>query len=127
LPWKPDCIAAAVGLVHFAPLGRVVEACGNQVRQLYSKGYGKDVPRGERYNTVAFFGLTRDSDTLWAMGIDGIHNIRADGTARVVPLPQFKDIGGISVSFDLPRFVLVLTRVNQRRSISGAVPLLVPR
>jgi hypothetical protein len=128
LPWKPDCIAAAVGLVHFAPLGRVVDVCGDQVRQLYSKAYGKDVPRGDgRYNTVAFFGLTRDSDTLWAMGIDGIHNIRADGTARFVPLPQFKDIGGISVSFDLPRFVLVLTRVNQRRSISGAVPLLVPR
>jgi hypothetical protein len=31
------------------------------------------------------------------------------------------------VSFDVPHFVLVLTNVNQRRSISGAVPLLVPR
>jgi hypothetical protein len=61
------------------------------------------------------------------MGVDGIHRIAADGTADVMPLPQFKDVGGIRISFDLRRFVLVLTRINQRRSISGAVPLLVPR
>jgi hypothetical protein len=37
------------------------------------------------------------------------------------------DIGGIKISFDLPRFVLVLTNINQRRCVSGAVPLLAPR
>jgi hypothetical protein len=131
-PWKPDCIAAAVGLVHFGPHGRVVEVCGDQVERLYYKPYGKKSPAGssnndEPFSGVAFFGLIRDGDTLWAMGIDGIHGIGPGGLAHFVPLPPFKEIGGISVSFELPRFVLVLTNVNQRRSMSGAVPLLVSR
>jgi hypothetical protein len=131
-PWNPDCIVVVVGLVHFEPHGRVVEVCGNEVRRLYYKEYGQNRPTPRRkddepFSTVAFFGLTQKDDTLWAAGIDGIYNIGSDGTAHVVPLPSFKDIGGISISFDLPQFVLVLTEVNQRRSLSGAVPLLVPR
>ncbi|KRR26161.1 hypothetical protein CQ14_20965 [Bradyrhizobium lablabi] len=132
VPWKPGCIAAAVGLVHFRPHGRVVEVCGDQVKRLFYKPYG-DKPSGgntkgdEPFSAVAFFGLTRDADTLWAVGIDGIYRIGPDGTAQVVPLPRFKEIGGINLSFDLPEFVVVLTNVNQRRSISGAVPILVPR
>jgi hypothetical protein len=131
-PWKPDCIVAAIGLVHFEPRGRIVEVCGNQVQRLYYKSYG-DKPSPNRskddepFSTVAFFGLTREGDTLWAVGIDGIYGIGPGGTAHITPLPHFKDVGGIAVNFDLPHFVLVLTNVNQRRSISGAVPLLVPR
>jgi hypothetical protein len=131
-PWNPDCIVAAVGLVHFEPHGRVVEVCGDQVRRLYYKPYGENRPtvggrNDEPFSTVAFFGLAGEGDILWAVGIDGIYGIGSGGAARIVPLPHFKDVGGISVSFDLPHFVLVLTNVNQRRSISGAVPLLVPR
>jgi hypothetical protein len=130
-PWKPDCIAAVVGLVHFQPHGRVVEVCGDQVQRLYHKPYGdRSAARSrddEPFSTVAFFGVASDSDTVWAAGIDGIYGIGPGGTAHVVPLPHFKAIGGISVSFDLPHLVLVLTNVNQRRSMSGAVPLLVPR
>lgn len=131
-PWKPDCVVAAIGLVHFEPHGRIVEVCGNQMRRLYYRPYGdnRSSNRGEDdepFSTVAFFGLTREGDTLWALGIDGIYSIGPDGTARIIPLPHFKDIGGIAMSFDVPHFVLVLTNINQRRSISGAVPLLVPR
>jgi hypothetical protein len=102
------------------------------VQRLYSKPYGDKPPVGgsnddDSFSAVAFFGLIRDGDTLWAMGIDGIHGIGPGGLAQFVPLPSFKKIGGISVSFELPRFVLVLTNVNQRRSMSGAVPLLVSR
>jgi hypothetical protein len=43
------------------------------------------------------------------------------------PLPKFRDVGGIKVSFDIAGFVLVLTDVNSRKSVSGSVPLLVPR
>jgi hypothetical protein len=130
-PGKSDCIVAAIGLVHFIPRGRVVEVCGDQVRPLYFKPYGENPPgknpRDQPLSTVAFFSLALKDGTLWAMGIDGVYAITAAGNARVVPLPQFKEVGGIRVSFDMPDFVLVLTNVNQRRSISGAVPLLVPR
>jgi len=132
-PWKPDCIAVAVGLVHFEPHGRIVEVCGDTVQRLYYKPYGEQSTgrsrgRGdEPFRTVAFFGLTVAGDALWAVGIDGVYRVEANGTARSTALPSFKKVGGISVSFDLPDLVLVLTNVNQRRSISGSVPILVAR
>jgi hypothetical protein len=99
--------------------------------RLYYKSYGDNRSSNrskddEPFSTVAFSGLTREGDRLWAVGIDGIYAIGPGGTA-LIPLPHFKDTGGMAVSFDLPHFVLVLTNVNQRRSISEAVPLLVPR
>jgi len=133
-PWKPECIAVAVGLVHFAPHGRIVEVCGDTVRRLYVKPYGKQPPENEvtrkydePFSTVAFFGLKRRAGTLWAVGIDGIYRIGPEGVTQSAPLPKFKQIGGLSVSFDLPDVVVVLTDINQRLSISGSVPILMPR
>jgi len=67
---------------------RVVEVCGDQVQRLYYKEYGENRPDGRRkddepFSTVAFFGLTREGDTLWAMGIDGIYSIGPDGTTHI--------------------------------------------
>jgi hypothetical protein len=131
-PWKPDCVAAAIGLVHFGPHGRLVEVCGDNVRRLYFRPHGPQPARGgetgdEPFTTVAFFGLARIGDELWAAGIDGIYRMRASGEVQSTPLPRFQNIGGIGVSFELPQVVLVLTGVNQRRSLSGNVPMLVPR
>lgn len=53
--------------------------------------------------------------------------MRAGGEVQTIPLPSLRAIGGIGVSFELPEVVLVLTSVNRRRSISGNVPMLVPR
>jgi hypothetical protein len=133
-PWNNNCVAAAIGLVHMMPHGRIVEVCGTTVRRIYFKPYKlegfddrRSSKRDEPFSTVAFFGLSRQGDALWASGIDGIHEIGADGSATVNPMPAFKEIGGVYVNFDSPRVILVLTQINQRRSVSGAVPLLVPR
>ena len=132
-PWMPDCIAAAIGLVHFAPHGRIIEVCGEKVRRLYYKPYGEQtsgLPKNkddEPFRTVAFFGLTRARDALWAAGIDGVYRIEANDAVSFTPLPSFTNIGGIRVSFDLPYLVLVVTSINQRRSVGGSVPILVPR
>ena len=133
-PWNPQCVAVAVGLVHFQQHGRIVEVCGNVVRRIYVKPHGKQPPESEKtrkldepFVTVAFFGLTRRADKLWAVGTDGLYEIERDGATRSVPLPKFKQIGGLSVSFDLPDIVLVLTNISQRLSLSGSVPMLIPR
>jgi hypothetical protein len=131
-PWKPDCIAVAVGLVHFFPSGRLVEVCSDKVELLYEPSIRDDrfplqSRNDERYNKVAFFGLARQGSDLWAAGIDGIHVISASGASRTIPLPDFKDFDGVRISFDVPQIVLVLTSINQRLSVSGAVPILVPR
>jgi hypothetical protein len=131
-PWNHDCLLVSVGLVHFEPHGRIVEVCGDRVRQLYDRPYEQSTShRKEKghdaFGTVAFFGLALAGDALWATAIDGVYRIEASGVAPTTRLPHFRTIGGIGVSFDLPHLVLVLTTVNQRRSVSGSVPMLVPR
>lgn len=127
-PWNSRCIAAAVGLVHMIAHGRIVEVCGTNVRRLYSRPMeGPKTEAGEPWSTVAFFGLSAQGDALWAAGIDGLYEISADGTAKSHPMSDFKEIGGVYVNFDSPDMILVLTQINRRRSVSGAVPLLVSR
>jgi hypothetical protein len=128
-PWKRGCVAAAVGVVHIVPHGRIVEICQDHVRVRYEKKVdtaGKDRPRG-RADTVAFFGLTRVGTTLLASGIDGIYRFDGSAEPRYAPLPKFDLIGGVGVSFAVPNVVIVLTAINQRRSASGNVPLLISR
>ena len=133
-PWKPGCFAAAVGVVHFFPHGRIVEICGDRVRGIYFKAFDSSQspppsqPRSdEPFETVAFFGLAQAKDSLWASGIDGVYQLKGEDAVRFIPLPKFKVLGNIGVSFDLPGVILVLTGVNRRLSISGNVPMLVPR
>jgi len=132
-PWKPDCIAVTVGLVHFTPHGRIVEICGDDVRKLYYKPYEKQQFGGskredqEPFETVAFFGLTSEGGELWAAGIDGIYRINSNGVTQFDPLPKFERIGGVDVSFDLPHFVVVLTSIASHQSVSSAMPMIVPR
>lgn len=132
-PWKPECVAATIGLVHFTARGSIVEVCGDEIHRLYYKPVKKPMfglkigEGGEPSETVAFFGLTREGDALWAAGTDGIYRIDAKGVTRYAPLPKFQRIGGVDVSFELPNFVLVLTSIAARRSVSSALPLIVSR
>jgi hypothetical protein len=133
-PWKPGCVAAAVGLVHFSPHGRIVEICGDRVRRVYFKAFDSSRSRlpsqalsDEPFETVAFFGLAQAKDSLWASGIDGVYQLKGEDAVRFFSLPKFKIFGNIGVSFDLPGLILVLTGVNRRLSISGNVPMLIPR
>jgi hypothetical protein len=133
-PWNANCVAAAVGLVHMSPHGRIVEVCNNDVRRLYFKAYGDQPPNSggnskndEPFSTVAFFGLAAGRDSLWATGIDGIYKLGEHGQAQIEPLPKFKEFGGVYASFSEPDMILVLTDINRRRSVSGSVPLLLPR
>src|SRR5262249_30659008 len=126
LPWQPDCIAIAIGLVHFVPHGRITKICGTVVESLYSKPLKGD-PTVAVVGDEAFFGLTQRGDVLWSVGIDGLYKIGAAAAVQSIPMPEFNEYDGVWVSFAQPELVLVLTNINQRRSISGAVPLLVPR
>ena len=138
IPWKPDCVAVAIGLNHFLSHGRIVEVCDGRVRRLYVKSYPwrgdpRLAPRPrddaghqdrEPYPSVAFYGLTRRNETLWAIGIDGIYEIESDGTVRSAPLPVFKWVWEFNVSFDLPHVVLVF---SSGRSTGIGIPMLAPR
>jgi hypothetical protein len=134
-PWKPGCIAAAIGLVHFSPHGRIVEICGARVERLYFHQFpppkGRDVrapaPEDDTFDAEAFFGLVRVGKSLVAVGLDGLYRFDGPGAPTRTPLPAFEDVGNIRVSFAIPDVILVLTTINQRRSVSGAVPMLVAR
>jgi hypothetical protein len=126
-------LAVAVGLIHMMMNGSIIEICGENIRPLYTKAYvsqswgamlkGKKPPP----ETMAFFGITSSDDSLWAVGTDGLYRIDSSGKATITPLPDFETIDHIKVSFKHPKLILVMTDANQRRSLSGSVPMLVPR
>ena len=131
-PWKPSCVVAAVGLVHMMPHGRIVEVCGKEVRRLYFKPFDPQPPRvtlddGEPPSTVAFSGLAHRDHELWAIGVDGLYRFTGPQSPEFRPLPKFQNKGGYWVSFDVPGIALVMTEVNQRASMSGAVPIMAVR
>lgn len=131
-PWNPACVVAAIGLVHLMSHGRIVEVCGSKVRRLYYKALDPQPPRneldeGEPASTVAFFGLTRSGNTWWAVGLDGLYRFDGAHQPEFTALPKFENKGGYHVSFTLPGVALVLTDVNQRRSMSGSVPIMATR
>ena len=135
IPWKPSCVAAAVGLIHFMPHGRIAEVCGTGVETLFTQASDRhrtdpktlaDVAQG-RYGAVAFFGLAASQGTLVAVGHDGLYRLDGKGAASFQPWPRFKKVGRLLVSFALPDVVLVLTTINRRASVSGAAPILVVR
>jgi hypothetical protein len=116
--------------------GRIVEICGERVERLYfnplavrglPRGNVPDTAGGEPPSTVAFFGLVRSGDTLLTAGIDGLYRLRGAGAAHRVPLPDFREVDGARIADGLPGVILVLTGINQRVAMSGAVPLLVAR
>lgn len=131
-PWKPGCVVAAVGVVHFEPSGRLVRVCGSAVERLYARPLKVgdepvEFPDGQPYPSVAFFGVLARGNILWAEGVDGIYRFDGKGAPTIRPLPAFRKVGGLRVSFALPGVVLVLTEINERHSISGATPIMVGR
>ncbi|EJL21978.1 hypothetical protein PMI01_05089 [Caulobacter sp. AP07] len=128
-PWDSNCVIAAVGLVHMFTSGRLVEVCGDRIEPFYAKPIPQfgDKMGKEPFNHIAFFGANRAGDTLWVVGINGLYQFRDRKLANFAPLPAFRRVGGVRVSFDLPGVVLVKTDINQSVSLSGSVPMLVPR
>lgn len=127
-PWKPGCLVVAQGLMHFMPDGRLLEVCGDAVDTLYTAKIPlKDAKGGTFMADEAFFGLAVDQGGVLAVADSGMYRLDALRHASVVALPAFQDLDGISLSFELPGQILVLTSVNQRHSISGMTPMLVQR
>ena len=121
-PADPDCAFVAIGLVHMLQRGRIDEVCDKTARTVY------EVPvKDDYHSTEPFFSLVIVESNVLAVGRHGIYQLERDGGASVSPMPPFQRIGGLDVSFGDPRVVLTYTKVNQRRSLSGSVPLMTGR
>lgn len=131
-PWNPNCVIAAVGLIHIMMHGRIVEVCGETVRRLYFKPSVSLLPYNpfddrEPASTIAFFGLAGLSGRVVAIGSDGIYYFDGAAAPHFQPLPEFQNIEGYRVSFGMPDVVLVPTDVNARASLSGSAPIIALR
>jgi hypothetical protein len=129
VPWKKDCVAAAIGNIHFLASGEVAIACTDTPETIYKKPFGErfktpDLPEDEAYQTIPFYGIAVKGGRMTAIGADGIYRINASGKANFTPLPAFRPIGNFSVSFGDPDVVLVATTAYRRTAVTGEVPLM---
>lgn len=137
MPWRRECVVAAVGLIHMLAHGRLVSVCPDGVEQILAVSDPESIDPEDpsvasdagvgRYGSVAFFGLAARGQELIAAGHNGIHRLSAIGTTSYQPWPRFVEVDGILLSFALPDVVLVMTDINRRASVSGISPLLVVR
>lgn len=134
IPWRPDCVAVAIGLIHFEAHGRIASVCPNGVGQLFVAADAADLSNPAEaseaatggYGSVAFFALAATHDALIAAGHNGLYRIDASGGTQR-PWPRFTEVDGILVSFALPDVVLVMSSLNRRASVSGIAPLMAVR
>lgn len=132
IPWKPSCVALAVGLQHMMSNGALVELCGKSFRPLYRSAYTSAWLRSMLHGrsseeTVPFYGLVAKPASLLAAGLDSLYEIGPHGAMAVVPYPAFTRIGGVDVSFERADVILVRTAAVQRKALSGETLLMVPR
>lgn len=129
LPSNPDCIAAAIGLQHMMAHGRIVQVCGTKVATLHIQPCEGENPTykqtGEPYCSEAYYGLVENQGGLTALSPQGLTTIASNGSVTRSRLPAFKTYGPFRVSFG-PQMILVGNSANQRHSLSGATPILVP-
>jgi hypothetical protein len=137
-PWKPGCIIASIGLVHMAPHGRIVEVCGTNVRRLYFRvhpeaikyeGAAASKPQGdgddEPFSTEAFYGIVARGNDVWVAGTAGLYHFTSTSDPKISDIPPFHSIAGIRLSKAVPGLTLILTDINGKASVGGAVPLMV--
>ncbi|RDD81529.1 hypothetical protein DVJ77_10130 [Dyella tabacisoli] len=135
MPGKPGCIAVSVGLVHFMTSGGIAELCGDYASRFYVQGFtsslwaslAKRQSEKGSLETVAFFGVVADNDKLLGVAVGHVYAFDGHGKATENELPSMKLVGGIRVSFSHAGLVFVMTDINQRRSVSGPVPMIVTR
>ncbi len=105
--------------------GRIVSVCGGVIDVLLSLRRQKcpeNIP-----DNVAFFGLYVQDQKLWAVASDGVYIIDKSTQPQFLPMPQYKSIGRMHVSFEFPDFVIIETAITSRRSTGGSVPMFVPK
>jgi len=105
------CFVAAVGRATTPSAGRVLEICGETIRQLYAKPAGGSA-------TVPFVDIARSGPSIWLSGGDGLTRLTGE-RAEYVGLPPMKTVGDYRVTFALPGVVAI-------RAADGPI-LLAPR
>src|SRR5438309_265423 len=134
-PWQPDCVVAAIGLVHMLSHGRLVSVCGTDVALLYARTldpHPADADTAAEASVggtgaVPFYGLATHGREVIALGQDALYQVDEQGRGVRQPFPRFREFDGLLVAFDRPDAILVLTQINRRPSMSGSAPMLVPR
>lgn len=126
-PVNPDCVIAAVGLIHFEASGRLLRVCGDTASIALNKlESSKNDSDQIVYNSEAFFGLVAAKDGYWAVSNAAVYRVSNSGESQRYILSQFDHWHGLYVSREAPGALVLLTEVNRRFSVNNGTPLIVP-
>lgn len=101
IPWKPDCVAAAVDEGHGLTEGRILQVCGTAVSTLFKRDCPPKapLPDGSYGCAETVLGLMARDGKLIALSAEGLTEISADGAAVRVPAPPLQDRGHLRAAF----------------------------
>ncbi|MFP1133162.1 hypothetical protein [Asticcacaulis sp. W401b] len=125
-PKKPDCIVAALGGVHRMSHGRLIEVCGETIRQTYAKETVPSQNPNFHGQSLPFYGLVYRDTGLLALGADGLYDFGWDDTPTFTPFSPFRNAAGVRVNDVSNDLILVRTNIDSRTSLGGGRVLMVP-
>lgn len=134
-PANPDCILASVGMVHMSSSGQVVRVCGDGISLIYRKPVTlnpdwEENPTEEdldSFSSMPFFSMASLEGSVWAVGSDGLYHFTDSPRPKFTPFERGKRWPASGVDWSHPDFVMLMTSMNQRHSLSGNSLLLIPR
>lgn len=127
---RPSCVLASIGLQHMSSHGRILRVCGDEVdvlARLYVDDGGMgDEGDAEKFDiTEPFFGMAYSDQGVVVVSNRGVYQL--DGSVlHKLSEPNFAKVGALSLSFDIPGLLVVMTDANWAMSVSGYTPLLAP-
>jgi hypothetical protein len=124
-PGNPNCIIAAVGLIHFMSSGRVLRVCGDKVEVVFENLIPQEV-NGNKFNeSEAFFGLVPAKGGYWAVSDSCVYRFHASGMPDRFDFPKLESWHGFELSRAIPGTIVLSTDMNWQFSVSGYTPLIV--
>lgn len=130
-PEHSACVIASMGLLHMLELGGIVRVCGDSAtvlfEQLCPRAAGIDTVDGARLARscrLAVFAIAPSHGGFWAATSRELVRFHGHEIAERLPMPSFKNIGGIPFAVASPGLVIVRTNINWSVSLSGPTPLI---
>lgn len=130
-PEHSACVIASMGLLHMLERGGIVRVCGDSATVLFEqpcpRAAGIDTVEGARLARscrLAVFAIAPSHGGFWAATSRELVRFHDDGIAERLPMPSFRNMGGIPLSVARPGLVIVRTNINWSVSLSGPTPLI---
>ena len=129
-PENAACVIASMGLRHMFERGGILRVCADSAALIFDQRCPNEGTDTVQYAhlvqtcRLAVFAVAPAQGGFWGVTLRELLRFQDHQIAERLPMPSFKNIGGIPIAVVRPGLVIVRTNVNWSVSLSGPTPLI---